>query len=600
MALKRFYPAINYTARDFNSIKQELVEYAKRYYPDTFRDFNEAGFGSLMLDTVAYTGDILSFYLDYSANESFLDTALEYNNILKIGRQMGYRFGGNPSSFGIATVYIIVPANSSGQGPHEDYIPILQRGTAFSSDGGTRFMLNEDVDFAAPTNEVVVAKTNENSGMPTHYAIKSSGQVISGEIESEVIEVGSFEKFRRIELSADNLTQVLDVVDADGHQYFEVEYLSQDVIFRTVTNRDPATKEKVPSILTPIVVPRRYIVERERDKTFLQFGHGSERDITSDPLIDPATTIMNFYARDYVTEVSFDPANLLGTDKLGVSPASTKLRISYRVNTTETVNISANALSTVADPVFQFGNVNTLNPVWLDDVRTSLEVSNDEPISGDVTAPTSEELKIRIFDTFATQNRAVTQQDYRALSYQMPPEFGAIKRVNVFRDPDSNKRNVNLYVMSENDRGELETPNTAIKQNLKTWLNRSRMINDTVDILEAKIANIGIEFVVVGNLEMNKYAILSEAISTLSQAYSKKLEIGQPFFKTDVYQILNGVVGVVDTIHVEIMLKQGPEYSTSGFNINTATSADGRYINVPENVILEIKFPDSDIRGSVK
>ena len=66
---------INYTNRDFSTIRQSLVEHAKRYYPDTYKDFNEASFGSLMLDTVAYVGDILSFYLDYQANESFLETA---------------------------------------------------------------------------------------------------------------------------------------------------------------------------------------------------------------------------------------------------------------------------------------------------------------------------------------------------------------------------------------------------------------------------------------------------------------------------------------------------------------------------------------------
>ena len=52
-------------SRDFASIKNDLVEYAKKYYPDTFKDFNEASFGSLMLDTVAYVGDILSYYLDH-------------------------------------------------------------------------------------------------------------------------------------------------------------------------------------------------------------------------------------------------------------------------------------------------------------------------------------------------------------------------------------------------------------------------------------------------------------------------------------------------------------------------------------------------------
>jgi hypothetical protein len=95
---KKQYPLINYTSRDFNSIRDDLVDYAKRYYPNTFKDFSESGFGSLMVDTTAYIGDILSFYLDYSVNESFLDTAIEYENILKLGRQMGYRYQPNAAS----------------------------------------------------------------------------------------------------------------------------------------------------------------------------------------------------------------------------------------------------------------------------------------------------------------------------------------------------------------------------------------------------------------------------------------------------------------------------------------------------------------------
>jgi hypothetical protein len=60
---------IKYTSRDFNSIKNDLVDHAKRYYPNTVKDFSESSFASLMLDSVSYVGDILSFYLDYNVNE---------------------------------------------------------------------------------------------------------------------------------------------------------------------------------------------------------------------------------------------------------------------------------------------------------------------------------------------------------------------------------------------------------------------------------------------------------------------------------------------------------------------------------------------------
>ena len=105
---------ISYTSRDFESIKDALVDHAKRYYPDTFKDFNDASFGSLLLDTVAYVGDQLSFYLDYQTNESFLDTALERSNIERLSKQLGYRDIGTRSSTGVMTFFMLVPVSSNG------------------------------------------------------------------------------------------------------------------------------------------------------------------------------------------------------------------------------------------------------------------------------------------------------------------------------------------------------------------------------------------------------------------------------------------------------------------------------------------------------
>ena len=209
MSAKKNYPLIKYTSRDFNTIKEDLVDYAKRYYPNTFQDFSEAGFGSLMLDTVSYVGDILSFYLDYSVNETFIDTAIEYDNVLKLGRQMGFKFKGTPISQGQASFYIVVPANAAGNAPDSSYIPTLKKGSSFSSANGVTFTLNEDIAFADPSNEVVVATANTTTGVPTGYAIKASGQVISGELLRETVTVGEYKKFRRIELDGDNVSEIV-------------------------------------------------------------------------------------------------------------------------------------------------------------------------------------------------------------------------------------------------------------------------------------------------------------------------------------------------------------------------------------------------------
>lgn len=599
MTVKKQYPAINYTSRDFNSIKNDLIEYAKRYYPNTFQDFNEAGFGSLMLDTVSYVGDILSFYLDYSANESFIDTAIEYDNVLRLGRQVGYQFKGSPSSFGMASFYAIIPAATTGLGPDTAYLGYVRRGTELQSTNGIGFILNEDVSLADPSNEVVVAKVNSSTGLPTHYAVRATGQVISGQLSQEVIALGSFEEFRKIQLAGENISEIISITDSEGNEYYRVDYLSQDVVYAPIKNYD-SNRAKSPSVLKPVIVPRRYVVEQLEDTTMIQFGGAKENATNTDTITDPSKTIVNFHGREFISSLSFDPSNLLGTPTLGVAPANTNITVVYRTNVYGNVNAPVNSLSNITNPIIDFDNIMDLSTTKISEIVNSLEVNNEKPINGDVTLPSIDELKIRINDSFSSQRRAVTEQDYRSLIYAMPPEFGGIKRANIIRDPDSFKRNLNIYVIAESSEGYLEAANTTIKQNVKTWLNQGRMINDTIDIIDAKIVNFGIDFVIVGDLETNKFVILNRAIEALNSFYENKLEIGEPFFITDIYNELNQVDGVVDTVSVKITSKTGINYAETRFNIDKATSPDGRFISVPDNVVMELKFPATDIRGDVK
>jgi hypothetical protein len=156
-----------------------------------------------------------------------------------------------------------------------------------------------------------------------------------------------------------------------------------------------------------------------------------------------------------------------------------------------------------------------------------------------------------------------------------------------------------MYVLAESTTGRLETANSALKDNLKTWLNRYRMINDTIDILDAKVVNIGIEFEVVSD-GTNRFDVLDEATSTLQAKFNRDFFIGERLKITDIYTALNSARGVSDVTKVKIVIKSGGRYAQTGFNIDSQISADGRYIAVPDNVALEIKFPGTDIRGSVK
>ena len=187
--------AINYTARNFSSIKDELISYTKRYYPNTFKDFSEASFGSLMIDMVSYVGDIMSFYLDYQANESFLQTAIEYNNIVNLARQLGYKFDASPTAHGVASFYILVPAATSGGGPDPAYFPVLKRGAIMNSESGNSYILAQDVNFGDTFNKITVGRVNNATGAPINYAVKAYGRIISGDFKTATFEIEDFKKF---------------------------------------------------------------------------------------------------------------------------------------------------------------------------------------------------------------------------------------------------------------------------------------------------------------------------------------------------------------------------------------------------------------------
>jgi len=605
MAKKENVP-IKYTSRDFASIRSDLVSYAKKYYPKTFKDFNEASFGALMLDTVAYTGDILSFYLDYQANESFLDTAVEVNNVIRLGKQTGYNFEHFSTSFGKVSLYVLVPANANGIGVNSDYVPILKRGTSFSSQGGGNFILTNDVDFSGQDTEVIAAKFDDNTSATTYYAIKSEGAVISGDMTMDFIEVGDYQPYYSAELAGGNtISEIVSVIDSLGNEYYEVDYLSQDTIYIPVSNTG-ADKDVVPSIMKPLSVPRRFVVVKEFGKTFLQFGYGAEVELSSETesIKDPSEVVLKLHGKDHIVDETFDPANLLGTDKLGVSPANTTLQVVYRVNTSMNSNAATDSVTSVNGPRVEFPSALEgvqLNSSTMNEVVGSLEVKNEEPILGDITQPTIKEIKHRIKNTFATQNRAVTLEDYQSLVYRMPGKYGAIKKCHIIPDVNSFKRNLNFYILSEDVSGKLIQSNTPLKRNLKTWINRYKMINDTIDILDAQIINIGIEFEIVSMLSANKYDVLEAATDALRRKYTNySYNIGEPLYITEIYSTLNRVRGVSDTLKVKIIKKVDSSYSQLGFNVDYYTSPDGRYVAMPENGVFEIKFPDVDIKGAVK
>jgi hypothetical protein len=592
---------INYTSRDFESIKNDLQNYAKRYYPTTFKDFSEASFGALMLDLVAYVGDQLSFYADFQTNESFLDSAIRYDSVVKLSETMGYKNPGAAKSTGQIAVYMLVPVAANSRTPDIDYLPILQRGSIVSGDDGATYTLINDIDFTDPNNEITVARTDSTTGNPTYFAVKAFGQIVSGQQFEEQIEIGDYQRFLTATLDNPNITEIISIKDAQGNEYFEVENLSQDVVLMQVKNVDSSTRDDAPYSMRVKPVPRRFVTSFNTDgTTTIQFGYGSENNLTGDLVADPADVVLNVDSKPYVTETTFDPTNLIKTDKFGVVPVNTTLTIVYTANTSNTANASVGSITNIVSPKLLFNNRQALSEAIISTILGSIEVDNEEPITGDTSQLLADEIKIRAFGTYAAQNRAVTREDYMNLAYRMPAKFGKIKRANVIRDENSLKRNLNMYVLSENILGNLSAPNSVLKDNLKVWLDNYRMINDTVDILDGKVINIGIRYEVIPDIDINRYDLIDQCNQALQDDFlTIKFGLGESVYLSEVYKILNNVPGVTDTKNVEFYNITGGLYSNYVYDIDANLSNDGRYLRVPADSAAEVLFPETDILGVI-
>ena len=593
---KKLVP-IDYTSREFESIRRDLIDLAERFYPDTFQDFSEASFGAMMIDAVAYVGDQLSLYLDYNVNESFLDTSYQLTNILKHGRVLGYKDTGRPSTYGTVALFVLIPASSVGMGPDRAYVPILKKGAQFSSANGLNFILTDNVDFNDPKNSMVVARVNASTGAPTYYAVKAYGNVVSGILAFEEKEVGSFERFRSVTLSDPNITEIISVFDAEGNQYYEVEYLSQDMVFQEIPNNN-FKDDNVPSVIKPLIVSRKFTVERVGDRTVLQFGSG---DLAASNVVAvPQEVALDVFGKSYVSNLSFDPTRLYKNKSMGICPTNTTLYISYRSINPFNSNASVGSINEVSNFRLDFKDRETLSEGTIRTIASSIEVNNEIPVVGDVLNETSTEIKMKIMNTFPTQNRAVTQIDYENIAYRMHAKFGSVKRVSVQKDQDSLKRNLNMYVISEDKFGKLIQTNSTIKQNLKTWMNHYRMINDTIDILDPFIINLGVDFVIKASVGENKGNVLNRAIVALEDMFAQAFFIGEPLYISNIYSTLKNVTGILDVVKVKLNNKTGGSYSSISFDINKNLSPDGDYLMAPANAIFEIKYPQVDLKGKIR
>ena len=303
--------------------------------------------------------------------------------------------------------------------------------------------------------------------------------------------------------------------------------------------------------------------------------------------------------KNHVTDDAFDPNKFLGTDKFGIAPRNTTLIITYGSNNTDQLDVPVNGLNQVTQATFDFPNNNAGATGPQVGVESSLEVTNDVAILNDTLEPTEDEVRYRTYAVYAAQNRVVTKNDYEAYCYQMPPSLGRVSRVNVVNDPSGINKRLAMYVISKDSFDNFTQTNNTIKSNLKVWLNKNKMLTDQIDIFDARIINIGFNFKYTSEAAYSKTQVQADVNTAVRNLFVEKLYIGEPIYVNKIYQTINRVKGVVDTLKVTPLIKNSANYSNLGLEIEDILSKDGTYLKCPKNCVFEVKFLSSDLKGTV-
>ena len=615
---------ISYLGKDFGQFRKNLIDFTKQYFPDSYSDFNESSPGMLFIELASYVGDVLSYYTDNNLKESFLNQSTESSNVYDIARMLGYNAKNVVASSVTLDVFQLLPAIGSGVNvmPDFNYALSIQPGMRVKQKSGpAKFRTIEPVNFAMSSSNnpttISIYETDPATHSPTYFLLKKQVKAVSGDIKKSTFSFNDAIAYDKVVLPDVNIVEIISVTETDGDTWYEVPYLAQETIFETIPNlveNDPDLapyRASSPSLLKLKKTTKRFITKLRTDqKTELQFGSGVSSNSDEEIIPNPSNVGNGLTQLTKDVDIDIDPSNFLYTRSYGQAPSNTTLTVTYTVGNGVTDNVPAGTLTEI-DFVNYLDNVNSTNLASLVNfIKTTVTVDNAVPASGGKTIDSLDDIRHSALANFATQNRLVTKEDYIIRCYSMPSRFGSVSKAYIVPDDQisQNTKNkianplaMNLYVLGFNEKKQLTQLNDAVKTNLQTYLGYYRMLTDAVNIKDAFIINIGLEFKITVLPNYNSNEVLLKCISDIKDYFNiDKWQINQPILKYDIINIISNVKGVQSTMGVTYKNLYDTDKGYSG-NIYNLEQADRKGVIYPslDPSIFEVKFPDSDILGQV-
>lgn len=631
---------ISYLNRTFNDYKQALIDFSKKYYPDTFFNFDDASVASWFIDINADIADNLSYHIDRVFQETNINSANEKASLYAIARSNGIKIPGPKGAMAEVKFTCKLPIGDGNQ-PDWNYAPVIRKGTKVT--GGVQvFELLNDVDFSkqydedGQSNRTIIPVSNSN-GVIVQYKIEKLAVVVAGEskIFRQVVYQKDINPFMEIVIPSKNVMNIESIIVKDGTslqnfptygqfysnvenvcsgdtsgngkiiRFFEVDSLAQQEVWDVMVS-GTSNEAIVTSGFTEEYgvtrgewkqIKHKFITEYT-DKGYLKviFGAGIENT-------NPQSEIEIGNASPFSKYII---SKTIRNDSLGYLPnANSTIFILYRVGGGKASNLAKGAINTIS---LLNAEIKGSDKAIASAVRMSLVVESTTPSVSGKDMPSVEELRYFIKYNNGAQNRCVTIKDYVSRILELPPKYGTPFRVGV--SEENNK--IMMYLLGVDENGKLTStlPITLI-QNIQDYLSGYRMINDYVEIKSGKIINIGFNVDMFIDKNYNKSDVVASVINLIKNYMDiNKHNLGDDIFIGDLEKEIMKLDGVISIIDLKVKNKFGNGYSSTKTTQEIEESdvddpVDNEYtldLDASEGVIysdgdtmLEIKYPENDI-----
>lgn len=603
---------ISYLTRSFEDYRQQLEDFAKLYYPEVFKNFDDSSIGSFLLDINAAVSDNLSSHIDKTYQETQIDYTQSKKSLLSIARTNGLKVRGKTASMVSTEWNCTLPVYN--ELPDWRYAPIIRQ-TSRVNGGGQTFELTEDLDFSEQfdswgfSNRTYTPIRN-NNGIITAYSVSKTGIMYNGQrkIFQKRVTNSDLTPFMNIILPEDNVLSIESIIvkygdstpttqdfynELSSERWFEVDTLIENEVFTQDLPHYEENGNFNPSTGSWKKTNQKFITEYT-DNGYLKVTFGSG----SNDLYEPTA---NNDAKQYLLN------HIIGNDSLGILPKVDQyIYILYKVGGGSITNVGINTLNSISTLDSFFSIIDNTSNI----VRRSIKVTNNTPAVGGKDELSIEDLRNLIKFNNSSQERCVTLKDYYARVMLMPPKYGSPYKCGV--SEENNKIVIDTLTIDPD--GHLKNEiNYVLRNNIQKYISKYKMINDYVVLRNGKIFNLQFEIYLSINKYSSKVDILTNVINEITNYMSvSSRQIGENVYLSDLTSKIFKIEGVKNIIDVRVYNIFDGEYSQNktSQNIIENETESNRYrldliasdntLFAESNSMFEIKFPNKDIKIILK